>query len=88
MCQQWRQSPDYNPQSLLLTLRDVDLAALDTGSDDEQGAAMGGSARRQRRRSGPMSEERRQAISRALQSKGAKSAEHKRQGSHVITERL
>lgn len=110
----WRQRPDYRPGALL-TLQDVDLAALDGGSssdeapspgagaaaalsaasspsdsDAEQAGGDGGSAgagapKRRRnfgRKAGPMSEERKAAISRALQSKGAKSEEHKRWAGH------
>ena len=86
-CQQWRQRPDYHPGGPLLTLQDVNLAALDSvarssssGSEGEggEGVSSTGSTTRRRRKTGPMSEQRRQAISRALQSKGAKSAEHKR----------
>lgn len=109
----WRQRPDYRPGALL-TLQDVDLAALDGNSSDEAPATGAGGAvapaglpalpggeadqaapdaagdsgsagvgvRRRRRnfgrKAGPMSEERKAAISRALQSKGAKSEEHKR----------
>ncbi len=85
MCQQWRERPDYEPGGLLLSLDDVNLAALDSiaGSSGSEGhggdgAASSSSISRRRRKTGPMSEERRQAISRALQGKGAKSAEHKR----------
>ncbi|KAL4451370.1 hypothetical protein ABPG77_009442 [Micractinium sp. CCAP 211/92] len=117
----WRQRPDYRPGALL-TLQDVDLAALDGNSSDEAPATGAGGAvapagppalpggeadqaapdaagdsgsagvgvRRRRRnfgrKAGPMSEERKAAISRALQSKGAKSEEHKRSISRAMRE--
>ena len=55
--------------------------AAGSGSDGEGGSAAsssGSSGRRGRRKAGPMTAERKQAISRALQSKGSKSEEHKR----------
>ena len=81
-CQPWRQRPDFRPASPLLTLQDLDLAALDSGSSGDgsgsSGEEGGAPARRRRRPTGPMSAERREAISRSLKSKGAKSEEHKR----------
>ncbi|KAL4420712.1 hypothetical protein ABPG75_010368 [Micractinium tetrahymenae] len=117
---QWRQRPDYRPGALL-TLQDVDLAALDGGSSSSDeapspgaraatagtssdsdaepaspeggtgsgGSASGGTVKRRRnfgRKAGPMSEERKAAISRALQSKGAKSEEHKRSIARAMRE--
>ena len=83
-CQAWRQRPDYRPgDGPLLSLADLDLAALDGASGSMDGppgdAASGGEPRRRpRRKTGPMSQERREAISRGLKGKGAKSEEHKR----------
>ena len=83
-CQQWRQRPEYSPGARL-TLSDVDFAALDSsgggdgvwsGSDDDEGS--GDEQRLARRKTGPMSAERKAAISRGVQSKGAKSEEHRR----------
>ena len=66
---------------------DGEALAAGSGSDGDGGSAAAsssgsssgsGSGRRGRRAAGPMTAERKQAISRALQSKGAKSEEHKR----------
>jgi hypothetical protein len=60
---------------------DGEGSAAGSDSDGEGGsvASSGGSrGRRGRRKAGPMTAERKQAISRALQSKGAKSEAHKR----------
>ena len=71
-------------------MQDLDLAALDgsggsggsAGSDsDSDGGGGGGGLVKQGRRgkkTGPMSAEKREAISRTMKSKGAKSEEHKR----------
>lgn len=94
-CQAWRQSPDCRPgDGPLLSVSDLDLAALDgvpDGGSGAQGPLTSSSSssasssssssvagRRPRRKTGPMSPERREAISRGLKSKGAKSEEHKR----------
>lgn len=64
--------------TLVATSGDAESAG--PGSGDEGGAGVGARKRRRNfgRKTGPMSEERKAAISRALQSKGAKSEEHKR----------
>lgn len=82
--------PDYRPSTQLPSLQDLNLAApgsLTTpngsasGGDGSSSSGEEGSpGRRRRRPSGPMSPERREAISRSLKSKGAKSEEHKRCG--------
>ncbi|PRW21058.1 AAA+-type ATPase (ISS) isoform B [Chlorella sorokiniana] len=99
-CQAWRQSPDCRPgDGPLLSIGELDLAALE-GSFDGGGGSMASSSRssssssssssepgrRPRRKTGPMSPERREAISRGLKSKGAKSEEHKRSIARAMRE--